>query len=197
MLQQEKEILSKEKTDLVAQKAKLTEDNKKLSEQKAQSERKNQSLSEQLLTVRQTLEAQLLHVQQALEQAHTTNQSLITQLPKKHWGAGTRVQEQLNYRIGHSLIQHSRSVWGWITMPFAPWKAYRQYKLEGLDKKYQELPPLKYYEDFYLVERYQHHLSFRLGQTYLSHIKNPLKWLTMPFALLNDIKDFRNNKNRA
>lgn len=219
-LKQEKDKLTQDNKALISQKDKLTQENKTLAEQKAQSDKQTQALGQQLLAVQQsleqlyaqkeqlslemnkttkeqkTLEQQLHQVQLALERAHLTNQHLQAQLPEKLWGAGTRVREQLNYMIGSKLIQHSRSVGGWLTMVFAPWGAYRQYKHEGLDTKYQEFPPLKYYEDYHMVQRYQRHLSYRLGQTYLNHIKNPLKWFTMPFSLWNDVKDFRNSKKQ-
>lgn len=214
-LQQEREGLLKDKQSLAQKHTQLSQENQQLNEQKNKAEQEKKALNQQLLALQQkleeldaqkerlllekqqqssALEQQLYQVQVALEQAHQTQQILQSQIPNKPWGAGIRVKESLQYQIGQALIQHSRSWKGWLTMPFAPKKVAKQYQKEGLDKKYADAPALNEYADAHIAKRYQQHLSYRLGCTYLNYRKNPLKWLVLPFALLKDIQQFREEK---
>lgn len=137
---------------------------------------------------------QLHTVQEELERYYLENQELIKKQPKpkpKAYGAAERVQQQLSYRLGAAMIANSRSLGGWLKMPFSlisVTQAYREGRRAKADLK---LPPIHAYADAQDAERYRQHLSFQLGQTMLNHIKTPWGWMWMPFALAGKVKAFK------
>lgn len=52
-------------------------------------------------------------------------------------------------------------------------------------------PPIYAYNDAFEAERVKKHLSYRLGQTLLKNIKSPLGWIKLPFALAQNVREFR------
>lgn len=138
--------------------------------------------------------AQLHQVQEELERYYLENQRLkakptLPSAPSKPtpppapYGAAERVKRQLSYRLGSKMIERSRSLGGWLGMPFALVGVARQYKRELPQRQAAKQIPIEKYRDAYEAERVKHHLSYRLGAALIKHGKNPLRWPALPFAL--------------
>jgi hypothetical protein len=142
--------------------------------------------------------AQLHQVQEELERYYLENQDLKkkqTQPKAKPYGAAQRIQQQLSYRLGAAMIANSRSLGGWLRMPFALAGQVSAYRADQRAKAGQKLPPIHSYADAHEADRYRKHLSYQLGQTLLKHGKTPWGWLWMPFALAGTARAFK--KSRA
>lgn len=151
----------------------------------------------ELLQENELLLNQLHQVQEELERRFLEAQKLRQQLPPPapakpvFYGARQRVQQQLGYRLGATMIQHSRSVGGWLSMPFALWGVHRQYKRERPEREAQQLPPIKKYRDAYDADRVRSHLSYRLGQALLTNVRSPIGWVRLPWAIRREVRQFR------
>lgn len=134
---------------------------------------------------------QLHQVQEELERYYLENQRLKAKptTPAKPaqapapYGAAERVKQQLSYQLGSKMIERSRSLGGWLGMPFALMGVARQYKRELPKRKAAKQVPIEKYRDAYEAERVKQHLSYRLGTVLIQHGKNPLRWPALPFAL--------------
>ena len=135
--------------------------------------------------------SQLHQVQEELERYYLENQRLKTKpsVPPKTaqapapYGAAERVKRQLSYRLGNKMIEESRSLGGWLGMPFALAGVARQYKRERPQREAMKLIPIEKYRDAHQAQRVKQHLSYRLGVELVKHGKNPLRWPVLPFAL--------------
>lgn len=137
---------------------------------------------------------QLHQVQEELERYYLEYQSLKKNPVNSYgrlYGAADRIQQQLTYRLGATLIANSRSLGGWLRMPFALRREVRAYRVDMSKKGNQNLPPIHSYADAYEAERCKQHLSYKLGQTLLKHNKTPWGWFVLPFAMLSTIKNFK------
>ncbi len=140
---------------------------------------------------------QLHQVQEELERYYLENQNLKKKLPKpqtKPYGAAQRIQKRLSYRLGSAMIANSRSLKGWIYMPFALAEQVRSYRKEKRAEGDQKLPPIHTYADAYDAERYKQHLSYRLGEIFIKHSKTPLGWVVLPFAIRGAVKAFKEGR---
>lgn len=138
--------------------------------------------------------AQLHQVQEELERYYLENQDLKKNQTKpktKPYGAAQRIQQQLSYRLGAAMIANSRSLGGWLRMPFALIGQVRAYRADRRVQAGHKLPPIHTYADAYEAERMQQHLSYQLGQTLLKYGKTPWGWLYMPFALRRTVRSFK------
>ena len=141
----------------------------------------------------QLLLEQLHLVQEELERYYLENQDLKKKQPKppaKVYGAAQRVQQQLNYRLGATMIAHSHSFKGWLSMPAALLGEVRAYRKAQDTEAAQKLPALETYADAHEAERYRRHLSYQLGQTMLKHAQTPWGWLWLPVALAGTANRF-------
>ncbi|MEC3766363.1 hypothetical protein [Cupriavidus sp. SS-3] len=150
--------------------------------------------------------AQLHHVQQELERHHLEARSQIlrasTKLPTaepetaKYYGAAERVKKQLTYRLGATIIGHSRSLSGWLSMPWALSRETRQFRAERrAEARKEKLPPIAKYCDAFEAERVKRHLSYRLGEKLLANVNTPIGWLKLPYLLRREVVAFRLEKN--
>lgn len=135
---------------------------------------------------------QLHLVQEKLEETHLEKQRLASR--PVYYGAAERVKNELPYQLGATMIYHSKSIGGCLKMPFALIKTAR---LTAKRQKEQnrELPPVNFYNDSADIERVHKHLSYQLGQSFLVCVRNPLRWLVMPFVLANTARQFKRLKN--
>jgi hypothetical protein len=137
---------------------------------------------------------QLHQVQEELERYYLENQSLKKNPLKpnvKIYGAAERIQQQLSYRLGSTMIANSRSISGWFKMPFSLLEQVHAYRSGVRGKHDKKLPPIHAYADAYEAERYKQHLSYQLGQKLVRHGTTPWGWVILPFALLGTVKSFR------
>ncbi|EPB1172371.1 hypothetical protein ACRBL6_001832 [Campylobacter coli] len=88
-----------------------------------------------------------------------------------HGTAKSRIQNQLSYKLGQVMIVNSKSLLGYIRMPFV--LSYIKDKHKQEQKIYQEkikkdpslkLPPLEDYPDYKEALKFKNHLSYKLGQ---------------------------------
>jgi hypothetical protein len=136
---------------------------------------------------------QLHKAQEELERYYLENRKLKADQPKAYYGAADRVKQQLAYQLGATMIAQSRSFGGWLSMPFALRVQAKRFRQD--QSAQQELPPIAQYRDADKAERVKQHLSYRLGARWLANAKSLGGWISMPWALYAEVKDFR--KKRA
>lgn len=111
-------------------------------------------------------------------------------------GAANRVRSQLSYRLGSVLVANSRSLTGWLGMPFALIREHGQFKQAHLKNRDEKLPPLREYADWEEAKRIQNHLSYRLGKILVEKGRSPVGWFSLPFALLAERRRFQQTKGK-
>lgn len=114
--------------------------------------------------------------------------------PNARLGAADRVKQQLSYRIGNTVVKRSRSLGGWLGMPFALAGEIRSYRREQKKRGTKKLPPLHTYDDAKEAERIKNQLSYRLGSSLVKHGHSPSGWIKLPFALRREFRDFRKTR---
>lgn len=196
-LQEELERQRKHKLELEQRQAELLSERKTVDEAAAaHNERKLKELGEE----NELLLSQLHQVQEELERYYLENQRLKQKLappkPPGPYGAADRIKRQLSYRLGAVMIERSRSVGGWLSMPWALAAEVRAFRQEAAARPAKKLPPIHTYRDAHEAERVKQHLSYRLGSTLLQHGKSPLGWLKLPFALQRQVREFRLQRKR-
>ncbi|CAM4058277.1 hypothetical protein [Campylobacter armoricus] len=97
----------------------------------------------------------------------------------KYGTAKTRIQNQLSYKLGQSMIANSKSFLGYLIMPIALLSIIISFKQE--QKIYQEkikedfslkLPPLENYPDYKEALKEKECLTYKLGQALIQANKN-------------------------
>ncbi|EAH6765456.1 hypothetical protein EI877_08850 [Campylobacter coli] len=121
-------------------------------------------------------------------------------------GSKTRIHNQLSYKLGQAMIVNSKSLLGYIRMPFILSYIYNKHKQE--QKIYQEkikkdpslkLPPLESYSDYKEALKEKECLTYKLGEALIKANKN---WYGGGYIkLLLEIrklkKEFRKKANHA
>ena len=162
-----------------------------------QNQRKEESQLEKQLDAykeENLLILQQLHlVQEELERSLLEKKNKVENLRPIYYGAADRVRNYLSYQLGASMIKSSKSLGGWLMMPFSLLKVTKEFKKEQ-KKVTKKLPPLSSYQDYFEAERVKKHLSYKLGKTLLDNIKNPFCWVILPFKLLGTVREFRKQK---
>ncbi|MFC4621190.1 chromosome partitioning protein ParA [Comamonas nitrativorans] len=105
--------------------------------------------AQELQDENELLLTQLHQVQEELERYYLENQKLKAgHSPAKahasmqaYYGAAERVKRQLSYRLGSVMIEKSRSLGGWLSMPFALQTEARRFRQEKAARKEEKLPP--------------------------------------------------------
>ncbi|EED1947232.1 hypothetical protein G5Z45_001525 [Campylobacter jejuni] len=89
----------------------------------------------------------------------------------KYGTAKTRIQNQLSYKLGQALILNSKSVLGFLSLPFIILSIVISHKQEQKTYKFKvkknpnlALPPLESYPDYNEALKLKNHLSYKLGQ---------------------------------
>ncbi|AMO58726.1 hypothetical protein GZ77_17470 [Endozoicomonas montiporae] len=111
------------------------------------------------------------------------------------YGAEDRVKKQLSYRLGNTVIQHSRSITGWLSMPFALGTEVKKFRTDkALQNSKAILPPIASYADAYKADEVKKHLSYRIGTVLIKCSKNPLSWPLLPVIMSRTIRSFRQDR---
>ena len=158
------------------------------------------SASAELQEENELLLGQLHKAQEDLERYYLENHQLkakakgIAAQSKVYYGAADRVKQQLAYRLGATMIAQSRSVGGWLSMPFALRAEAKRFKQDQAARPNQKLPPIAQYRDAHEAERIKQHLSYRLGARMIANSKTLGGWVSMPWALLGEAKAFRKER---
>ncbi|HHY1328676.1 TPA: glycosyltransferase family 2 protein, partial [Campylobacter jejuni] len=92
--------------------------------------------------------------------------------------AKQRIQNQLCYKLGQTMIVNSKSIIGILFMPIYLLSTFLNYKQD--QKIYHQkikkdptlkLPPLENYPDYQEALKYKEHLSYKLGKILLESFK--------------------------
>ncbi|ELP9119577.1 hypothetical protein QTU61_000110 [Campylobacter lari] len=145
---------------------------------------KNQIIQNNLTQI-QNLNQNIKLKEQTIKDNLTQIQLLNNQLSfqAKHGTAKSRIQDQLSYKLGQTMIVNSKSFLGYLIMPMALLSIMISHKQE--QKIYQEkikkdpslkLPPLEDYPDYKEVSKLKNHLSYKLGQALIQANKTWYKW---------------------
>ncbi|TLD89148.1 DUF1919 domain-containing protein [Helicobacter sp. MIT 05-5294] len=103
----------------------------------------------------------------ALESLTPEKQKHINELDN----AKIRIHNHLAYKLGVAMILNSKSLWGYIRMPYVLSYIKESHKIE--QQKYQEkiaknpslkLPKLEFYPDYQEALKIKNHLSYKLGE---------------------------------
>ena len=93
--------------------------------------------------------------------------------------AKARIQSQLSYKLGQALIENSKSLWGYLRMPFV--LSYIKDKHEFEQKAYKAkikehphlaLPSLESYPDYKAALKEKECFTYKLGQAFIKASKN-------------------------
>ncbi|WP_100590340.1 hypothetical protein [Campylobacter lanienae] len=116
--------------------------------------------------------------------------------------AKSRIKNQLSYKLGEAMIANSKSLWGYIRMPYI--LSYIKETHQKNQQLYQEkikanpslkLPPLESYPDYNEAIKIKEHLSYKLGEALINADKSKLKlgYLTLWFKCKNITKEHKDN----
>jgi len=153
---------------------------------------KNEQLSAELVELKEenSLLINQLHTVQKQYEEHYLSTTT-------YYGAAERVKRHLSYRLGSTMISHSRSLVGFLTLPLALVRTVRQYKKDKPSNGCKKLPPIHRYKDAYEAERVKRHLSYRLGQTMIDSCHSLTGWIKLPYRIYREVREFRNEHNIA
>lgn len=143
---------------------------------------------------------QLQQMQEELEQFYTGKNNYENRSIFQSWeyrGAADRVKQQLSYRLGATMIAQSRSLGGWLCMPFTLRAEVQRFKQDQAKRGEKKLPPITQYSDAYEAEKIKQHLSYRLGARMIANSKSLGGWVAMPWALLKEVKTFQKKRQSS
>lgn len=153
---------------------------------RAESEALRQAEENDLLLI------QLHKVQEELERYYLENQKL-----KLRYGAADRVKNGITYRAGDIIIKHSRTPWGWVSMPFAVYAEVRRYRKEKAARGGRKLPPISSYADAKEAAAVREQLAYRLGKCVVTNRRSVKGLLTMPWALRAEVRAYHKRQDTA
>ena len=117
--------------------------------------------------------------------------------------AKTRIQNQLSYKLGQAMIENSKSLLGYIRMPFV--LSYIKDKHKQEQKIYQEkikkdpslkLPTLESYPDYQESLKEKECLTYKLGEAFIKADKTWYKggYVKLWFEIRKLKREFKNRK---
>ncbi|HDZ5142157.1 TPA: sugar transferase, partial [Campylobacter jejuni] len=102
----------------------------------------------------------------------------------------SRIQNHLSYKLGQALIENSKSILGYIRMPYVLSYIKDKHKFE--QKAYEEkikqnpnlaLPPLETYPDYNEALKEKECFTYKLGEAFIKASKNWYKGGYIKFIL--------------
>lgn len=199
-IQRQAELAEQKEVEKSALNKALTEKQKLLEAAQSEGLQKLDEQNMQLKTLsdeNSLLLSQLHRVQEELERYYLDNQLLKKQLPAPMYGAAARVKQELGYRLGSVMIKRSRSLVGWLGMPWALAAERQAWRQQSENHPQKVLPAIDTYRDAHEAERVKCHLSYRLGQVLIRNGKSPLGWVKLPFALGREVQQFRRQRKEV
>ena len=108
--------------------------------------------------------------------------------------AKRRIKKELRYRLGDTLVSSSRSLGGWLRMPFALIREIRRPvpRKNGVAKELSKPKRSGKKDEKVLAVKQQ--LSYRLGCKLVKHARSPIGWVTLPFALVRETVAFKRKR---
>ncbi|EAI3415050.1 alpha-2,3-sialyltransferase [Campylobacter jejuni] len=147
--------------------------------------------NENILNLNQTLEIKNQELSNQTNQIHNLNTTLESKNQlliakqnllnfQNHYGtAKTRIQNQLSYKLGQTLILNSKSVLGFLSLPFIILSIVISHKQEQKAYKFKvkknpnlALPPLSSYDDYNEALKEKECFTYRLGEAFIKASKN-------------------------
>ncbi|EAI3693783.1 glycosyltransferase family 2 protein, partial [Campylobacter jejuni] len=133
--------------------------------------------NENILSLNQTLEIKNQELSNQTNQIHNLNETLNFQ--NNYGKAKTRIQNQLSYKLGQTLILNSKSVLGFISLPFIILSIVISHKQEQKAYKFKvkknpnlALPPLETYPDYNEALKEKECFTYKLGEEFIKASKN-------------------------
>ena len=110
--------------------------------------------------------------------------------------AEKRLKRQLPYRLGSTMVSCSRTLKGWLWMPFALARQFEHSDEEDGEDGSEKINarPARKSDDSGSQIRNQ--LSYRLGSTLVKNARSPVGWIKLPFALVSETVAFKRNQRR-
>ncbi|EOH4226496.1 hypothetical protein ACLQYJ_001804, partial [Campylobacter coli] len=149
---------------------------------------KNKSLLDFIFDIQEDLEK--LHQENCRLEAHIKNQNSLLSFCMKYGTAKQRIQNQLSYRLGQTII-NSKNIFKILFMPIFLLSNIISFKQERqvYNKKIKKdpsliLPPLEKYPDYQEAIKFKNYLSYRLGQVIIKGFKNPLSIILLPYEIV-------------
>ncbi|EAH7861629.1 glycosyltransferase family 2 protein, partial [Campylobacter jejuni] len=128
--------------------------------------------NENILSLNQTLEIKNQELSNQTNQIHNLNETLNFQ--NNYGKAKTRIQNQLSYKLGQTLILNSKSVLGFISLPFIILSIVISHKQEQKAYKFKvkknpnlALPPLETYPDYNEALKEKECFTYKLGEEFI------------------------------
>lgn len=164
----------------------------------------------QIQNLNQTIETKNKTIQENLSQINNLNQTIETKnktiqnkddllnFQAQYGTAKSRIQNQLSYKLGQTMIVNSKSFLGCLLMPVILLGIVISYKQEQKIYKRKiekdpslKLPSLEQYPDYQEAIKFKNYLSYRLGQVIIKGFKNPLSIILLPYEIVKLIYKFR------
>ncbi len=110
------------------------------------------------------------------------------------YSASSRIKSHLSYKLGQALILNSKSLWGYIRMPYV--LSYIKDKHKQEQKEYQEkikknpslkLPTLESYRDYKDALKIKNTLSYQLGEAFIKAKKQNFFKFPIPYLKANNV----------
>lgn len=147
--------------------------------------------NENILNLNQTLEIKNQELSNQTNQIHNLNTTLenknqlltakenLLNFQNNYGKAKIRIQNQLSYKLGQALILNSKSVLGYLSLPFIILSIVISHKQEQKAYKFKvkknpnlALPPLSSYDDYNEALKIKNHFSYQLGEEFIKASKN-------------------------
>ncbi|EAH4662904.1 hypothetical protein D5631_08930 [Campylobacter coli] len=168
---------------------------------------KNKSLLDFIFDIQEDLEklhqenlSQINNLNQTIETKNKTiqNKDDLLNFQAQYGTAKSRIQNQLSYKLGQTMIVNSKSFLGCLLMPVILLGIVISYKQEQKIYKRKiekdpslKLPSLEQYPDYQEAIKFKNYLSYRLGQVIIKGFKNPLSIILLPYEIVKLIYKFR------
>nr|AAK17906.1 DcbE [Pasteurella multocida] len=188
------EKLNREKEDDNKQKEKtITLLKKEDSIKSNELDRKNEEIKNYKIIIednikeKKSLENQVEALQFELEKYFIENKKIKEKPPL--WGASKVIRSTLEYQLGRTMIEKSRSIIGFIMLPISLILGYLSFKISEIRKDKNII--LHEYQDYYEAMKLKNHLSYKLGEVFIINFKNPIKWILLPYRLYKTVFNFK------
>ncbi|EOA2063143.1 hypothetical protein [Campylobacter jejuni] len=133
--------------------------------------------NENILGLNQTLEIKNQELRNQTNQIHNLNKTLNFQ--NNYGKAKIRIQNQLSYKLGQALIINSKSVLGFLSLPFIILSIVISHKQEQKAYKFKikknpnlALPSLETYPDYNEALKEKECFTYKLGEEFIKASKN-------------------------
>ncbi|EQB5469866.1 hypothetical protein ACYQB2_001203 [Campylobacter jejuni] len=107
------------------------------------------------------------------------NKENLLNFQNNYGKAKTRIQNQLSYKLGQALIINSKSVLGFLSLPFIILSIVISHKQEQKAYKFKikknpnlALPPLETYPDYNEALKEKECFTYKLGEAFIKASKN-------------------------